>query len=33
VIVMHDGKVMAEGKPNEIMENKEVKAVVFGIVS
>jgi branched-chain amino acid transport system ATP-binding protein len=33
VIVMHEGKVMAEGKPNEIMENKEVKAVVFGIVS
>jgi branched-chain amino acid transport system ATP-binding protein len=33
VIVMHEGKVMAEGRPNEIMENKEVKAVVFGIVS
>jgi branched-chain amino acid transport system ATP-binding protein len=33
VIVMHEGKVMAEGTPNEIMENKEVKAVVFGIVS
>jgi branched-chain amino acid transport system ATP-binding protein len=33
VVVMHEGKVMAEGRPNEIMENKEVKAVVFGIVS
>ena len=33
VIVMHEGKIMAEGKPNEVMENKEVKATVFGIVS
>lgn len=33
VIVMHEGKIMAEGRPNEIMENKEVKAIVFGIVS
>jgi branched-chain amino acid transport system ATP-binding protein len=33
VIVMHEGKVMAEGKPDEIMENREVKATVFGIVS
>ncbi len=33
VVVMHEGKVMAEGRPNEIMENKEVKAIVFGIVS
>jgi len=33
VIVMHEGKIMAEGKPGEIMENKEVKAIVFGIVS
>jgi len=33
VIVMHEGKIMAEGKPDEIMENKEVKAIVFGIVS
>jgi branched-chain amino acid transport system ATP-binding protein len=32
VIVMHEGKIMAEGKPDEIMENKEVKATVFGIV-
>src|SRR4030043_1743204 len=33
VIVMHEGKVIAEGKPNEVMENKEVKATVFGILS
>ncbi len=33
VVVMHEGKVMAEGRPNEIMDNKEVKAIVFGIVS
>jgi branched-chain amino acid transport system ATP-binding protein len=32
VIVMHEGKIMAEGKPDEVMENKEVKATVFGIV-
>jgi ABC-type lipopolysaccharide export system ATPase subunit len=30
---MHEGKIMAEGKPDEVMENKEVKATVFGIVS
>jgi branched-chain amino acid transport system ATP-binding protein len=33
VIVMHEGRIMAEGKPEEVMENKEVKATVFGIVS
>ncbi len=33
VVVMHEGKVMAEGRPDEIMENKEVKAIVFGIMS
>lgn len=33
VIVMHGGKIMAQGKPAEIMENREVKATVFGIVS
>ncbi len=32
VVVMHEGKVMAEGRPSQIMENKEVKAIVFGIV-
>ncbi len=32
VIVMHEGKIMAEGKPEEVMENKEVKATVFGIM-
>lgn len=31
VIVMHEGRIMAEGKPDEVMENKEVKATVFGI--
>lgn len=33
VIVMHEGRIMAEGKPNEVMANKDVKATVFGIVS
>jgi branched-chain amino acid transport system ATP-binding protein len=33
VIVMHEGKIMAEGKPDEVMDDKEVKATVFGIVS
>ncbi len=33
VVVMHEGKVMAEGRPDEIMASKEVKAVVFGIMS
>ncbi len=32
VIVMHEGKIMAQGKPDEIMQNKDVKATVFGIV-
>ena len=32
VIVMHEGKIIAAGKPDEIMENKEVKATVFGIL-
>jgi branched-chain amino acid transport system ATP-binding protein len=32
VVVMHEGKIMAEGKPDEVMENKEVKATVFGIM-
>jgi branched-chain amino acid transport system ATP-binding protein len=31
VIVMHEGKIMAEGKPVDVMENKEVKATLFGI--
>jgi branched-chain amino acid transport system ATP-binding protein len=31
VIVMHEGRIMAEGKPQEVMENKEVKATLFGI--
>ena len=33
VIVMHGGKIMAQGKPAEIMENREVKATIFGIAS
>jgi branched-chain amino acid transport system ATP-binding protein len=33
VIVMHEGRILAEGRPNEVMENKEVKATLFGIVS
>src|SRR4030042_2285085 len=33
VLVIHEGKIIAEGKPNEVMENKEVKATVFVIVS
>ena len=33
VIVMHEGQILAAGKPDEIMENKEVKATVFGILS
>ncbi len=32
VIVMHEGKIMAEGKPEEVMENREVKANLFGIL-
>jgi branched-chain amino acid transport system ATP-binding protein len=31
VVVMHEGKIMAEGKPSEVMENKEVKTTLFGI--
>jgi branched-chain amino acid transport system ATP-binding protein len=33
VIVMHEGQILAEGKPDEIMDNKDVKAAVFGILS
>jgi len=32
VIVMHEGKILAQGKPDEIMENREVKATLFGII-
>ena len=31
VLVMHQGKVIAEGKPQEVMENKTVLATLFGI--
>ena len=30
-LVMHLGKIIAEGKPNEIMENKHVLSILFGI--
>ncbi len=33
VIVMHEGQILAEGKPDEIMGNRDVKAAVFGILS
>lgn len=33
VIVMHEGQILAEGKPDEIMGNREVKAAVFGITA
>jgi branched-chain amino acid transport system ATP-binding protein len=33
VIVMNEGQILAEGKPDEIMANKDVKAAVFGILS
>ncbi len=33
VIVMHEGQILAEGKPEEMMANKDVKAAVFGILS
>jgi len=31
VLVMHEGKIIAEGKPNEIMESKDVLTTLFGI--
>ncbi len=31
VLVMHQGKIIAEGKPEEVMENKTVLATLFGI--
>ncbi|MHC1586250.1 MAG: ABC transporter ATP-binding protein [Candidatus Hecatellaceae archaeon] len=31
VMVMHEGKLLAEGKPSEVMEDKNVKAVLFGV--
>ncbi len=30
-LVMHEGKIIAEGKPNEIMESKDVLTTLFGI--
>jgi branched-chain amino acid transport system ATP-binding protein len=31
VLVMHEGRLIAAGKPEEVMEDKEVKAHIFGI--
>jgi len=31
VLVMHEGKIIAEGKPNEIMQSKDVLTTLFGI--
>jgi len=31
VMVLHEGKVMAEGKPEEIMNNREVQSTLFGV--
>lgn len=31
VFVMHEGKMVAEGKPDEIMEDMDVKAILFGV--
>ena len=31
VLVMHEGRLIAAGKPEEVMENKDVKAHIFGI--
>lgn len=31
VLMMHEGHIMAEGKPGQIMENKEVQALLFGV--
>jgi len=31
VLVMHEGKIMAEGKPDEVMGNKDVQATLFGV--
>jgi len=31
VLVMHQGKIIAEGKPDQVMENKQVLEVLFGI--
>jgi branched-chain amino acid transport system ATP-binding protein len=32
VLVMHEGRLIADGRPEEVMENKEVKAFIFGIM-
>ena len=32
VLVMHEGRLLTEGKPEEVMENKEVRAHILGIM-
>jgi len=31
VLVIHEGRIMAEGKPEDIMQNKEVRETILGI--
>ena len=31
VLAMHEGKIIAEGKPNEIMQDRNVRSILFGI--
>ncbi len=31
VLVMHEGRLLTQGKPEEVMENKEVRAHILGI--
>jgi branched-chain amino acid transport system ATP-binding protein len=32
VLVMHEGRLLTQGKPEEVMENQEVRAHILGIV-
>ncbi len=31
VLVLREGTIMADGKPQEVMQDKEVRATLFGI--
>ncbi len=31
VLAMHEGKIIAEGQANEIMQDRNVQSVLFGI--
>ena len=31
VLAMHEGKIIAEGKANEIMQDRNVRSILFGI--